>query len=246
LNDRIKKWLARVASVGGRNELNRIEWVQAALRNVPAGSRLLDAGAGEQLFKSSCAHLSYVSQDIALYDGKGNERGLQTGAWDTSSTDIVSDIASIPEPAASFDAVLCTEVLEHLAEPLAAIKEFSRLLRPGGELILTAPFCSLTHFAPYHFSTGFSRYYFEFHLPRYGFKITEITPNGNFFEYLGQEIRRVPWVTKRYATSRLGMFDWLAIYGMLRRLRRLSRTDSGSHEMLSYGMHVRATRGPDV
>jgi len=42
-------------------------------------------------------------------------------------------------PAASFDAILLCEVLEHLEEPFAAIAELTRLLKPGGRLILTYP-----------------------------------------------------------------------------------------------------------
>jgi len=63
--------------------------------------------------------------------------------------DVISDITSIPLPDASFDACLCTEVLEHLPHPIEALRELARLLRPGGRLILTAPFCSLTHFSPH-------------------------------------------------------------------------------------------------
>jgi Methylase involved in ubiquinone/menaquinone biosynthesis len=52
---------------------------------------------------------------------------LQTGPWDNSKLDIVSDILSIPLPDHSVDAIMCTEVLEHIPDPLGAIKEFSRL-----------------------------------------------------------------------------------------------------------------------
>jgi 2-polyprenyl-3-methyl-5-hydroxy-6-metoxy-1,4-benzoquinol methylase len=46
---------------------------------------------------------------------------------------------------------MCVEVFEHLPEPIKAVEEFARLFKPGGYLILTAPFCSLTHFAPLSF-----------------------------------------------------------------------------------------------
>ncbi|MGA2913324.1 MAG: class I SAM-dependent methyltransferase [Methanoregula sp.] len=71
--------------------------------------------------------------------------------FNTSNLDIVSENTSIPELDASFDAIMCIEVFEHLPEPILAIKEFSRLLKPDGHLILTAPFCCLTHMAAYYF-----------------------------------------------------------------------------------------------
>ena len=85
-------------------------------------------------------------------------------SWDTSHIDLVSDITAIPAPDASFDAIVCSEVLEHVPEPTHALDEFARLLKPSGKLILTAPFASLVHMAPYHYCSGFSRYWYEYHL----------------------------------------------------------------------------------
>src|SRR3954452_114704 len=160
--------------VGRANESTRHAWVQRTLKRLPPGARLLDAGAGEQRFRPACAHLKYVAQDFGQYDGAGNGSALQTRRWDQTKLDIVSDIAAIPQPDGSFDAVLCTEVFEHLPDPLAALREFARLLRSGGRLILTAPFCSLTHFSPFHFATGFSRYWYRHHLSACGFEIQSV------------------------------------------------------------------------
>ena len=181
IQDTLKKFLRKNAVAGTNNEANRLRWLEAALKKIPAGSRILDAGAGELDKKKFCSHLNYVSQDFGQYDGKGDGKGLQTKGWDNSKLDIVSDITSIPEPDASFDAIMCIEVFEHIPDPIAAVKEFSRLLRTGGHLIITAPFCSATHFAPYHFSTGFNRYFYEKHLTENGFVISEINENGDFF-----------------------------------------------------------------
>src|SRR6185437_489536 len=208
-------------TAGMTNEAGRAVWLQAALRKIPAGGRILDAGAGEQKFKNYCAHLKYVAQDFAEYDGRGDFRGLQTGSWDQTKLDIVSDITAIPEPAGSFDAVMCIEVFEHLPNPLLAIAEFSRLMRTGGYLILTAPFSSLTHFAPYHFCTGFNRYFYEHHLPEHGFEILELAPNGNYFEYIAQELRRLPEISHRYARIETTLWEKAALKLILRMLCRL-------------------------
>lgn len=180
------------------SEQNRVEWLRKTLRAVPAGWRLLDAGAGELRNRAHCDHLRYVSQDFGQYEGAGDGMGFQTGTWDTTRVDILSDITAIPEPDGSFDAILCSEVLEHVPDPQSALNEFTRLLRPGGRLILTAPLASWVHFAPYHYCTGFSRYWYEYHLPRRGLHIQELSPNGDWFAYCRQEIQRLGSMSRQY------------------------------------------------
>lgn len=174
------------------NEYNRQEWLARVLTKLPDGHRILDAGAGELKNRVYCNHLNYVSQDFCEFEGGGKcNEGLQFNYWDTSRIDIVSDISDIPEPDASFDAILCSEVLEHIPEPTDALNEFARLLKPGGVLILTAPFSSNVHMAPYYFCTGFSKYWYEYHLVQRGFEITELVPNGDWYTLLRQEIMRL-------------------------------------------------------
>jgi len=229
-------------NVGTNNEGNRDAWIQNALLAIPAGHRILDAGAGECRYKQFCAHLDYVSQDFAQYDGRGDGEALQTGAWDYSQIDIISDITDIPQPDGSFDAVLCSEVLEHLPEPILALRELTRLIRPGGVLILTAPFCALTHFSPHFYYTGYSRYFYEYWLARLGFEIVELKWNGNYFEYLAQELRRLPSVGQKYAGRGLSRVEQRAIEIILHLLARLSQGNNGSEQLLSYGLHILARK----
>lgn len=239
----IKKLLKSVRpSVGKNNESTREHWLEETLKSIPENSRILDAGAGTQQYRKFCKHLNYVSQDFGSYDGKGDSAGLQMGEFDYGKLDIVSDITSIPEPDSSFDSIMCIEVLEHLPDPVQAIKEFSRLIKPKGHLILTAPFCSLTHFAPYHFSTGFNRYWYEEHLAANGFKIIEIAPNGNFFEFIAQEIDRIGSVSKRYSKSKPVLLERLSILITLRMLSRFSKRDNASSDLLCFGYHVHAIK----
>lgn len=229
-------------STGTRNKHNRDEWLAHALARIPAGQRILDAGAGELQYKPLCSHLNYVSQDFAQYDGVGDQVGLQTGRWDQQRLDIISDITQIPEPSASFDAIMCIEVLEHLPEPIAALRELARLLRPGGVLIVTAPFGSLTHYAPYFFHTGYSRYFYEHWLPKLGLTIEDMQWNGNYFEYLAQEVRRMPALAPQYAGRDLSRVEKVVLQMMLGLLARLERRQQGSEQLLAYGLHIQARK----
>src|SRR4051812_8914731 len=108
----------------------RREWVAAQAASTPAGARVLDVGAGIGQYRSLFAHCEYHAHDFAM---ERDTRGRYT------PLDYESDITAIPVPDASYDVVLCTEVLEHVPDPVAAIREMSRVLRPGGRLLLSAP-----------------------------------------------------------------------------------------------------------
>jgi ubiquinone/menaquinone biosynthesis C-methylase UbiE len=232
-----------MTDIGLNNQSDREKWLKEVIKKIPPGQRLLDAGAGELQYKKFCAHLDYVSQDFAQYDGQGDRQGLQTTKWDQSQLDIVSDITNIPEPAASFDAVMCIEVLEHLPAPVGALKEFSRLLKPGGKLILTAPFNSLTHFSPHFYQTGYSKNFYQYWLHKLGFEIIDMQFNGNYFEYLAQELRRLPRVGIDYSRYPVNWIDRQAIKKILATLNYLSKKNNGSEELLCYGIHVLAIKG---
>ena len=228
--------------VGIHNESNRKKWLENTLKGVSDGAKLLDSGAGELANKVYCEHLQYVSQDFCEYDGQGDSQALQTGNWDTSKIDIVSDITEIPVKDGEFDVVLCSEVFEHLPDPVSALKELVRVTKPGGKLIFTAPFCSLTHFAPYHFSTGFNRYFYQHHLADAGCDILELKENGNFFEFIAQEVHRIPNIADRYAGDKLTFWERLAQKVILKALSRFSKRDSKSQELLCFGYHVVAIK----
>lgn len=224
-----------------KNESSRNKWIVHELKLLPKGSKILDAGAGECKWKDACRHLKYVSQDFCQYDGAGDVKGLQAGSWNTDQIDIVSDITDIPVVDGEFDAVLCSEVLEHLPNPDLAIKELGRVTRRGGMLLLTAPFNSLTHFAPYHYCSGFNIYWYKKHLSEGGWKIIEVQSNGDYFSYFNQELGRLPFVVKKYTKKNT---FWITIQALLlgRTLKKVMKVKNDSSELQCFGYFIKAKR----
>jgi SAM-dependent methyltransferase len=114
------------------------KFAERTSRMVPAGAKILDAGAGECVYKKFFFHADYVSQDLCIGDKD----------WDFSPIDIKSDIYGIPVENESFDFILSMEVLEHLRYPDRAFREFSRILKPGGKLFLVCPLTWAEHQKP--------------------------------------------------------------------------------------------------
>ena len=130
----------------------RDKFIKNELSKLPNGSLLLDAGCGSQPYKEDCNHLKYLAQDFGQYksdervsftDGAGGGSGYKYG-----KIDYLGDIWKIDERDGFFDVILCTEVFEHIPYPVETIKEFSRLLKKNGLLILTAPSNCLRHMDP--------------------------------------------------------------------------------------------------
>ncbi len=177
-----------------RQESLRDDWVIKKLVSIPKGRTIIDVGAGKMPYKLYCRHLKYVSQDFGKYTGKKVKKGIPTGEFDSKRVDIISDIAKIPVKSESYDDILCTEVLEHTPNPFDVLREFNRINKKGGILILAAPRVSLTHFYPYYYYSGFSENFYKTNLPKFGYKIKEMYVYGNYFSWLALEFVRVPLV----------------------------------------------------
>ena len=63
----------------------------------------------------------------------------------------VCDLTQIPVGDDQFDAVVCNQVLEHVRDPVAVLREIRRVLRPSGRLIYSAPLFYEEHQQPYDF-----------------------------------------------------------------------------------------------
>jgi SAM-dependent methyltransferase len=100
----------------------RLEALSAELLRPPTG-RLLDYGCADVPYRHFFApNVDYVAADLV-----GNP----------SATLELNPDGTVPEPAESFDAVLSTQVLEHVPDPGLYLSEAFRVLRPGGRLLLS-------------------------------------------------------------------------------------------------------------
>jgi SAM-dependent methyltransferase len=219
------------------NEILRRDFVRGQLSKLSGDTLLLDAGCGSQQYRIFCQHLQYRAQDFGQYNADSTE-GFTSGLGGDSGykygkLDYVGDIWNIEEKDSTFDVVLCTEVFEHIPYPVESICEFSRLLKPGGKLILTLPSNCLRHMDPYYFYSGFSNRFLEKFLSDNGFDINLLEPVGDYYSWVAAELAR---------TMRThGILSWLALAPGLIWYMSQKKTFV-SINSLCMGYHVVATR----
>lgn len=156
-------------------------FVQFSSRQTKPKSRVLDAGAGSCPYKKYFLHTIYESTDFKNIFDKQSK----------NIHDFTCSLDSIPKSNGSYDAIICTEVLEHLEYPQKAINEFYRILKKGGKLFLTTPQSWGLHGEPYHYF-NFTKYGLKSLFTNAGFNIIFIRPLGGIFWYLGFVIKNLP------------------------------------------------------
>lgn len=101
--------------------------------------RVLDVGCGGK------PYATWLSPGVTEYLGIDVEAGEAVDV-------VVASDRPWPFQPDCFDAVLCTQVLEHVPDRAMLIAEISRVLKPGGRLVLTVPFLYPEHGQPFDFA----------------------------------------------------------------------------------------------
>jgi len=128
-----------------------------------------------------------------------------------AAADVLCDInrPPYPFPDNSFDEVRATHVIEHVEDVLATMKEFHRLTRPGGKIVVVTPhytdfssFCDPTH--RWHLTSFSFRYFGEDH--------------GGFGYYTAEKLRQT-----LVEVRLLAFWRWLGLELLVNHSRRFRR-----------------------
>lgn len=151
---------------------------------------------------------------------------LETAAgWYGSRPDVYGDASRLPLRARSVDVVLMFSVLEHLADPQAALDRIREVLKPRGLLVMEVPFLYPLHDRPRDFSR-FTSHGFEQLAARSGLRVVACTPIGTSIEtaaLLGNiAVSRtvLDWAARRNPLAVLGVLlpAWFVTANLLARL----------------------------
>lgn len=148
-------------------------FAQSSGNKTSKDARVLDAGAGPCPYKHFFAHTRYEATDFIDPH---------------KILDFTCSLDHIPKSTNTYDAVLSTEVLEHVEFPQKVVNEMHRVLKKGGRLFLTTPQGWMVHQAPYNYFY-FTKYGLESILKQAGFKKYKIMPMGGYFKVLADLLR---------------------------------------------------------
>lgn len=147
-----------------------MEYAQAYFKG-----HLIDIGCGNKPYKNQLEGI--VEKHIGV-DHEGTLHNLD-------NADLIGTAYAIPVADATFDAALCSAVLEHLEEPAQAIAECHRVLKPNGIAVYSIPFIWHLHEQPRDFYR-YSKYGIDYLFTKAGFEIVKLEALSGFWVTFGQ------------------------------------------------------------
>jgi len=160
--------------------------------NINSGSLVLDAGAGDDPYKELFKDINYHSTDF----GKVNKI--------YAPCTYICDLVSIPIRSNSYDAIIFTQVLEHVPEPELVLQELFRILKPGGIMFFTSPLFFSEHEIPYDFYR-YTKFGLNYLFDKVGFSIERINWLEGYFGTLGyqyeHESRDLPYLPMQFSNK---------------------------------------------
>ncbi len=120
----------------------------------PRGLTILNAGAGEGSFSPLLLAIPGAARVVEM---DYSYRISALGTSDNRQHAVAASLTEIPIKSASFDLILCSEVLEHIDDDASALDELCRVLAPGGWLLISVPTPPAVY-DPNHVREGYSAF----------------------------------------------------------------------------------------
>jgi SAM-dependent methyltransferase len=152
-------------------------WVKEIADSLANDALVLDAGCGSSPYRSLFSRVRYECADFC----KSKLRYYEKITY-------VCDLTSIPVQDNRYDLVLCTQVLEHVPEPKAVLKEFRRILKPNAKLAISAPLFYEEHGVPYDYYR-YTQFGFRHLLSESGFEIEKMEWLEGYYGTLSYQMR---------------------------------------------------------
>ncbi len=135
------------------------------------GGKCLDFGCGIKPYQQLFSTEEYVGVEI---ESEIKDPGV-----------VYYDGKTLPFENDTFDSILCSQVFEHIPNLDEIITEIHRILKPGGYVLLTAPFVYPEHLKPFDFRR-FTQNGIQMFMESHGFSILKCHKSGNFSEAIAQ------------------------------------------------------------
>jgi SAM-dependent methyltransferase len=158
--------LNRYAVNSSRHHL--AEYNRRFARLIPGGALVLDAGAGLAPYSELFAHARYETADFEQVRKK------------YAPSTYVCDLTGIPVEDGRFDYIVFNQVMEHLPEPKAVLRELNRVLKTGGQIICSTPLFYEEHERPYDFYR-YTQYAHRYLFAETGFRIDRLEWMEGYF-----------------------------------------------------------------
>ncbi|MBP9098505.1 MAG: class I SAM-dependent methyltransferase [Ferruginibacter sp.] len=136
------------------------------------------------VFDIGCGNKPYAELFLSNVN---SYKGCDVVQSSKNCVDVICEATNIPVGSSSFDTVISTQTIEHVADHRMLVAEAYRLLKPGGYFIVSGPMYWPLHEEPYDYFR-FTKHGFKYVLNGAGFEVTEILSNGGKWALLGQAI----------------------------------------------------------
>ena len=151
--------------------------------------KVLDAGAGKMPYADLFDHVTYEAADID----------------DNPELNYRCDIAEMPMPDDTYDLVFCSQTLEHVTDPVKVLTELRRVLKPGGQAWLSAPFFYEEHFKPHDYFR-YTRFAWRHMALEAGFRVDDVSWLEGYYGTLSYQLHTAyQSLPRRMRWTRLGL-----------------------------------------